>query len=102
MSIIEVEYVDLTGVAGEDSGDLLGDAAVRARRDPAFRARCEALLLDDRWGRWGFALLGLMSARFGQHRTPRWDGGEVLEELTRRRTARALGPLGAPGPRRTP
>lgn len=94
VSIIVVEYGDLTGVRGEDSRELVLDAAVRARTDPEFRARCYALLLDDRRGRWGFALLGVMGVR--RRHALRWDGGDVLDELVRRRVARAA--LDEPGP----
>lgn len=96
VSIIEVEYGDLSGVRGEDSRDLMGDAAVRARRDPEFRARCELLLLDDRRARWGFALVGLLEERRGRG-VPRWPGGDVLTELVRRRLAAGKSGVEFPG-----
>jgi hypothetical protein len=99
VSIIEVEYGDLTGVRGEDSRELLSDAAVRARTDPEFRGRCYALLLHDRRGRWGFALLGWAEARWPiGRRVPRWNGDDVLGELMRRQVARAAEAKGEPGP----
>lgn len=92
MSIIEVEYAE--DVAAQPSGDLLIDAAVRARQDRAFRRRVELRLLHTRRGRLGFRLLGWMVERSRGRRhvdRPFWPAEDVIRELHTRQVANATG-----------
>jgi hypothetical protein len=94
VSILEVDIA--AEVAEQDSRELMVDAAARARRDRAFRRRCELLLprLADRRGRFGFRVLGWLTehSRGSEHKgRPRWPGDDVVRELHSRLVERATG-----------